>query len=78
MKTYPKIPSVFVRDEKTHKFIDGQFRCPEFEYLQDNLWLWTEKVDGTNIRVIWDPKEKHLESPVSLPAPASPTSETSP
>lgn len=54
MKEYPKIESVFVRDEQTHKFIDGQWRLPEFEYLKDCEWLWTEKVDGTNIRVMWD------------------------
>lgn len=26
----------------------------EFEFLKDNLWVFSEKVDGTNIRVIWD------------------------
>ena len=30
------------------------YSIPEFEYLKDNEWTWTEKVDGTNIRVIWD------------------------
>lgn len=57
MRQYPKIESVFKRDEKTHKFIEGSFSLPEFEYLKDNLWLWTEKVDGTNVRVIWDGHE---------------------
>lgn len=27
---------------------------PEFEYLKDNQWLFTEKVNGTNIRIGWD------------------------
>lgn len=54
MQKYPKIQSVFKRDEKSHKFIEGDFSCPEFEYLQGNHWEWTEKVDGTNIRVRWD------------------------
>ncbi len=27
---------------------------PEFEYLQDNEWEFTEKIDGTNIRIIFD------------------------
>jgi hypothetical protein len=31
--------------------LEGEYTCPEFEYLADNLWTWTEKVDGTNIRV---------------------------
>jgi len=54
MKEYPKIQSVFKRDEKTHKFIEGEFSLPEFEYLKDNIWICTEKVDGTNIRIMWD------------------------
>jgi ATP-dependent RNA circularization protein (DNA/RNA ligase family) len=54
MTEYPKIKSVFKRDEKSHKFIIGEYSLPEFQYLEDNLWSCTEKVDGTNIRVIWD------------------------
>nr|WP_243448296.1 RNA ligase family protein [Candidatus Thiosymbion oneisti] len=27
---------------------------PEFEFLQHNKWIFTEKVDGTNVRVIFD------------------------
>lgn len=54
MREYHKIQSVYKRDEKTHKFIEGQFSLPEFEYLKDNPWTWTEKIDGTNVRVFWD------------------------
>lgn len=54
MELYPKIENVFKRDEKTHKLIEGAWRTEEFEYLQDAMWNWTEKVDGTNIRVEWD------------------------
>lgn len=54
MKEYPKIQSIYKRDEKTHKFIEGGFSLPEFEYLQNNTWVWTEKIDGTNVRVDWD------------------------
>lgn len=50
MKEYHKINSVFKRDEKTKKFTT-QFSQPEFEYLKDNTWIGTEKLDGTNIRV---------------------------
>jgi ATP-dependent RNA circularization protein (DNA/RNA ligase family) len=53
MKTYHKIPALFCRDEKTHKVIN-QFRDPEVEYLKNCEWLFTEKIDGTNIRVHWD------------------------
>jgi len=54
MKEYHKIQSIFKRDEKTHKFIEGKYSLPEFEYLKDNKWVMTEKIDGTNIRVMWD------------------------
>lgn len=38
-------------------FILGEWAEPEFEYLQDNEWEWTEKIDGTNIRVMFDGNE---------------------
>ena len=55
MMEYPKIQSIFKRDEKTHKFIEGQFSLPEFEYLKDNIWVYTEKINGTNCRIEWNP-----------------------
>ena len=53
---YHKIQTVFLRDPETnHKtLINGQWSLPEFEYLKDNVWVFTEKVDGTNIRVMFD------------------------
>ena len=56
MKEYHKIQSVFKRDPDNHHktFLMGQYSIPEFEYLQNNEWEWTEKIDGTNIRVMWD------------------------
>lgn len=54
MKEYSKIQSVFKRDEKTFKFIEGVWALPEFEYLKDNIWVMTEKIDGTNTRVAWE------------------------
>jgi len=52
---YPKIQSLFKRDPKG-KFIIDDWSLPEFEYLKFNRWEWTEKIDGMNIRVIWDGK----------------------
>lgn len=46
---YPKIDSVFMRDPKG-RFTD-ELACAEFTYLIDNDWTWTEKVDGTNVRL---------------------------
>lgn len=56
---YPKIQSIYKRDmnQKHKPFILGEFTCPEFEYLQNNKWEFTEKVDGTNVRVLWDGKK---------------------
>lgn len=54
MKEYPKIETLLNRDTKTFKVKIGEWRLPEFEYLKDNKWLFTEKIDGTNIRVAWD------------------------
>jgi hypothetical protein len=48
MKEYHKIQSVYLRDpaNKNKTFLMGQFSTPEFEYLQNNTWIYTEKVDG--------------------------------
>lgn len=56
MKEYHKIVTLFKRDPETKfkRVIDGEFATPEFEYLKDLTWQATEKVDGTNIRVMWD------------------------
>lgn len=56
MTEYHKIDSVFKRNpEDKHKsFLIGEYSNPVFEYLADNQWRGTEKIDGTNIRVIWD------------------------
>lgn len=55
MLEYPKIQTVFLRDPATKykTLLEGSFSRPEFEYLAHSEWLFTEKVDGTNIRVTW-------------------------
>ncbi|RLD52171.1 MAG: hypothetical protein DRJ05_17685 [Bacteroidetes bacterium] len=56
MNQYHKIPTVFSRDPETNykTLLVGQFATPELDYLQHNIWVFTEKVDGTNIRVIFN------------------------
>lgn len=54
MIEYHKIETLFERDEKTKKLVIGKFRSKEVEFLKDNIWQFTEKVDGTNIRIFWD------------------------
>jgi len=54
VKTYHKIQTVYKRDmaNKGKTLIEGDFSLPEFEFLKDNKWIFTEKVDGTNIRIM--------------------------
>lgn len=55
MQTYNKIETVFNRDiEGTKRLILGSYRNETVEYLKDNIWQFTEKIDGTNIRIHWD------------------------
>src|SRR5258708_1938104 len=60
MKEYTKIQTVFKRDER-NKIVEGSYTLPEFEYLKDNIWVFTEKVDGTNIRVMWQAANRSLK-----------------
>ncbi len=56
MEKYPKIQTVYKRNSET-KFktlLIGEYALPEFEYLKDNKWIFTEKVNGTNVRVYFD------------------------
>lgn len=55
MIEYNKIETLYKRDmEGTKKLLDGEFRNPAVEFLKDNVWQFTEKVDGTNVRIFWD------------------------
>ena len=54
VKEYHKIPTVFQRDPATkyRTLLEGQYATPELGYLRDCEWTFTEKLDGTNIRVM--------------------------
>jgi len=56
MNEYHKIKTIWMRDPKTNfkRLLSGQWSTPEFEALRSLDWEWTEKIDGTNIRVDWD------------------------
>lgn len=55
MVEYNKIDTVFNRDTYgTKRLIVDSWRNEAVEYLKDSRWQFTEKFDGTNIRVIWD------------------------
>lgn len=55
MHAYTKIETIFERDmEGTKKLIEGKFRNETVKFLKDNAWYGTEKIDGTNIGIVWD------------------------
>lgn len=56
MREYPKIETIFNRDtEGSKKLIPGSYRSKTIDALSDlQIWVWTEKIDGTNIRIHWD------------------------
>lgn len=55
MIEYNKIDTLYKRDmEGSKRLLEGEFRDPTVEFLKDNIWQFTEKIDGTNIRVHWD------------------------
>jgi hypothetical protein len=57
MQEYPKIYGPYKRHTEgpnRNKLIEGEWTHPALEALQNTTWLFTEKVDGTNIRVHWD------------------------
>ena len=60
MIKYHKIQTVYKRDpDNNHRtLLEGVFSIPEFDYLKGNQWVFTEKVDGTNIRIMYTPNEK--------------------
>lgn len=55
MNSYTKIDTIFKRDEKgTKKLIEGEYRDETVKYLRNCEWVCTEKIDGTNIGIVWD------------------------
>ena len=60
MKEYHKIITVFKRNERNNykTMIEGKYSLEEFEYLKNNKWIFTEKIDGILIRIIFK-KEKN-------------------
>lgn len=72
--TYHKIPGPFRREisgPNKNKVIPWAWISPELEFLAGVNWRFTEKVDGTNIRVIWDghrPEFRGRTDKAQLPA----------
>ena len=57
--TYHKIETLYERDEVTHKLKEPLLlKNPIYGALRD--WHWTEKIDGTNIRCLWDQAQRKV------------------
>lgn len=55
MKEYIKIETPFERDtEGSKKLIENKWRNETVRYLRGAKWQFTEKIDGTNISIVWD------------------------
>jgi len=62
MYKYPKIETLFKRDENFK--ITNEIRLPEFENIKQ--WLITEKIDGTNIRIIFERENDSHDSVITF------------
>lgn len=52
---YEKILAPFCRDDAKQKIVNiNKWSKPEFEMLQNLNWIWTQKIDGTNLNIVWD------------------------
>lgn len=55
MRAYEKIETLYNRSlEGSKELVVGSWRDETVKMLKDIEWEWTEKIDGTNIRVFWD------------------------
>ena len=41
MEEYHKIETLFERDEKTKKLVEGRYRNETIKYLKDNKWQFS-------------------------------------
>lgn len=62
MNEYHKIQTVFKRSPETNykTLVYGDWAKPEFEYLQNNLWQFTEKIHGACITIDYDKQAQEL------------------
>lgn len=64
---YPKINTAFKRqNEKPCNIIPCTYATPDIEFLRDCNWIWTEKIDGTNIRIGWNLTDQEVIGNVEI------------
>lgn len=57
MKEYQKIETLFKFNAETKRFNYGDFYNENVRLLKDNMWLFTEKINGINFRIHWNGHE---------------------
>lgn len=57
---YPKIHALWKRTPNGKRVIPGAYASSYLEELYNVRWLWTEKIDGTNIGLRWIPDENRV------------------
>src|SRR5678809_1171774 len=63
MSEYHKIETLYERDEKTHR-LKPELILKNSVYGCIKTWHFTEKIDGTNIRLIWQPLVGPADAPL--------------
>lgn len=56
---YPKTDNLLMRDVETRKLIPGEYKRPDFQQIKS--WVVTEKIDGTNMRLLYAPETGEFE-----------------
>ena len=60
--SFPKIENLYARDDETHKLKVGEYRRSDF--AQIGSWLVLEKIDGTNIQLVYSAPGGHPQMEV--------------
>ena len=62
LKEYHKIETIYKRDDKTKKLNENEFRNEAVEFLKNNEWEFTEKIEaafaGTDLSYRIDPADR--------------------
>lgn len=62
MVKFQKIETVFNRATNgSKKLVEGSYQSEIVKYLAGNTWVCTEKIDGTNVGIVWDGYAVHFQ-----------------
>ena len=62
MVKFQKIETVFNRaTDGSKKLVEGSYQSEIVKYLAGNAWVCTEKIDGTNVGIVWDGYAVHFQ-----------------